>query len=70
MYIKGTPHFKGWLYIDVLKALLNENAMRKYVGQQMEGFSVVELRLFSMSKETTPAKPVKHLHKVSLNINY
>ena len=39
--IKGTPYLKGWLKMNVQQTLLNENSMRKSVGQQVGGFSAV-----------------------------
>jgi hypothetical protein len=35
------------LKINVLKNLLNENSVRKYIGQQVGGFSAAELHLFT-----------------------
>ena len=68
--IKGTPYLKGWLLINVLKNVLNENLMRKSFGQQVGRFSVVELHLFSEHKGATTKEFVTHLHTASLNTKY
>ena len=53
-----------------MKTLLNENSMRKYVGQQVGVFSGVELNSFRMHKVATPAERVTQLNKGAVQLGW
>jgi hypothetical protein len=62
--LKGTPYLKGWLTINVLKTLLDENSTRNSVDQQVGAFSAVECNLFRACKVATAAECDTRLNKV------